>query len=119
MAKSKIKNQKSKLLSQSSVLNSHNSIDIDRVAKLANLTLTGQEKIEFEKQLGEVLGYVSSLNELNTDKVEPIGHITGLENVSREDVAAPSLDQEQALANAKRTHNGFFEVEAIFTENDQ
>ncbi len=92
-------------------------INIDHVAQLANLTLNDKEKSLFERQLGEVVEYISKLNEINTEKVEPIGHITGLVNISREDKAAPSISQEDALANAKKTHNGFFEVEAIFEEN--
>lgn len=94
-------------------------IDIEHIAKLANLVLTAEEKVTFEKQLGEVLGYISNLNQVDTDKVEPIGHITGLVNVAREDVSAPSISQDQALTNAQKTHNGFFEVEAIFESNDE
>lgn len=93
-------------------------IDIDHVAKLANLPFTSQEKKTFEKQLTDVLSYISKLNELDTSKVEPIGHITGLVNVARDDQAAPSITQEQALANAPKTYNGFFEVEAIFEEQE-
>ncbi|MCR4325057.1 MAG: Asp-tRNA(Asn)/Glu-tRNA(Gln) amidotransferase subunit GatC [Candidatus Curtissbacteria bacterium] len=93
------------------------SIDIEHVAKLANLNLTPEEKTLFEKQLGEVVNYISKLNEVDTDKVEPISNITGLENVARDDEAAPSLSQGDALKNAKKTHNGFFEVNAIFEED--
>jgi len=92
-------------------------IDIGHVAKLANLKLTSSEEKTYEKQLGEVLNYVSKLNELNTDKVETISNITGMVNVSRGDEAKPSLSQEDALKNAPKVHNGFFEVDAIFGEN--
>ncbi len=92
------------------------NIDVDHVAKLANLTLSPTEKQIFAKQLAEVLDYVNKLNEINTKGVEPIGQITGLENVTREDESAPSLAQEDALKNAPRTHNGFFEVDAIFEQ---
>ncbi|OGD92967.1 hypothetical protein A2697_05540 [Candidatus Curtissbacteria bacterium RIFCSPHIGHO2_01_FULL_41_44] len=91
-------------------------IDIDYVAKLANLPLTSSEKKTFEKQLKDVLGYVSKLQKVDTRKVEPIGHITGLVNVLREDKTRPSISQQEALANAPKTHNGFFEVDAIFEE---
>lgn len=91
-------------------------IDIDHVAKLANLRLSAQEKATFQKQLERVLAYVSKLNEVDTAKVEPIGHITGLENIGRVDIPAPSLSQEQALANAPKTYNGLFVVDAIFEE---
>ncbi|OGE01104.1 hypothetical protein A2196_00105, partial [Candidatus Curtissbacteria bacterium RIFOXYA1_FULL_41_14] len=89
-------------------------IDINYVARLANLPLSDEEKKTFEKQLKEVLNYFSNLNEVNTKTVEPIGHITGLVDVVREDKTAPSISQEDALVNAPKTHNGFFEVEAIF-----
>ncbi len=91
-------------------------IDIEYVAKLANLPLSSKERKTFEKQLPEILKYVSKLNKVNTDEVESISHITGLVNVTRSDEPTPSLTQQEALANAPKTHNGFFEVEAIFEE---
>lgn len=95
----------------------HLKIDIEHVAKLANLTLSPAEKKMFEKQLSEVLEYINKLNEVDTKSVPPIGQITGLENATREDIPTPSLSQEDALANSPRTHNGFFEVDAVFAEN--
>lgn len=92
-------------------------IDIDHIAKLANLSLSPTEKQTFEKQLTEVLNYIDKLNQIDTKDVDPIGQITGLLNVAREDKPAPSLSQEDALTNAPRTYNGFFEVDAVFAEN--
>jgi len=93
------------------------TIDIDYVVKLANLPLTTAERKKFSEQLTAVLDYFKKLNEVDTSKVEPIGHITGLVNVTRADTTTPSISQEEALANAPKTHNGFFEVDAIFEEN--
>lgn len=87
--------------------------DISHVAKLANLPLTDEEKKKFEKQLEETITYVESLDKVDTKGVEPTSQVTGLENVTREDVVKPSLTQEQALSNAKQTHNGFFKVKGI------
>ena len=92
-------------------------IDIEHVAKLASLKLSVEQQRKLEKQLTEILSYVGQLEEVNTKNIEPIGQITGLENVTRDDEAAPSLSQEAALKNASRQHNGFFEVDAVFTEN--
>lgn len=105
---SKIKNQKSKAA----------EINIDHVAKLANLPLTSSEKKTFEKQLADILGYISKLREIDTKKVEPISHITGLVNVLRDDEAIPSFSQKEALSNAPKVNNGFFEVDAIFEERE-
>ena len=91
-------------------------IDIDYVSKLANLPLSNKEKALFEKQLKDILNYIAKLNEINTDKVEPIAHIVDLANITRGDETAPSLSQDDALKNAPKTYNGFFEVDAIFEE---
>ena len=91
-------------------------IDINYVARLANLPLSDEEKKTFEKQLKDVLNYIAKLNEINTDKVEPIAHIVDLANITRNDETRPSLNQDDALKNAPKTYNGFFEVDAIFDE---
>ena len=92
-------------------------IDVKHVAKLANLKLSSQEEVKFEKQLEETLSYIKNLDEVNTDSVEPTNQVTGLENVTREDAATPSFSQEEALSNSTSTHNGLFEVPAIL-ENE-
>ena len=87
--------------------------DISHIAKLANLTLTDEEKKKLEKQLEETVEYVNRLEEVDTKDVEPTSQVTGLENVTREDEIKPSLTQAEALQNAKSTHKGFFKVKGI------
>ncbi len=87
--------------------------DVTHVAKLANLHLNDSEKSKFEKQLGETLDHIENLNEVDTDNIDPTSNVTGLENVLRKDIVKPSLSQEEALQNAKSTHNGFFKVKGI------
>lgn len=92
-------------------------INVKHVSKLANLYLTSAEEEKFESQLEETVEYVEGLNEVNTTNIDPTSQVTGLENVTREDVIKPSLSQEEALLNAKSTYNGFFKVDAIL-ENE-
>lgn len=87
--------------------------DIKHVAKLASLTLTEEEEKKFSAQLEETVNYIEGLNEVNTDNVQPTSQVTGLENITREDMVRPSLSQEEALSNAKSTYNGFFRVKGI------
>lgn len=91
-------------------------IDVSRIAKLANLFLSANEKTKLEEQLEETIGYVEELNDVKTEKTEPTSQVTGLENVTRKDVVKPSLSQQESLSNAKSTYNGFFKVDAIFNE---
>lgn len=88
-------------------------IDVSRVAKLANLPLTEEEKKKFETQLSSILEYIEKLNEVDTKGIEPTSQVTGLENVTREDIATESLSQEEALSNTTAKHNGLFKVPAI------
>ena len=88
-------------------------IDVGHVARLANLTLSKREQDKFEKQLSGILSYVEKLKEVDTINVEPTSQVTGLENVTREDKASPSLSQRDVLENAKSVHNGFIKVKAI------
>jgi len=91
-----------------------NREDVEKIAKLANLDLSEGEKKLFAAQLSEVIDYnISLLKKVDTGSVAPVTNITGLENVLRKDEAAPALEQKDALANAKETHNGFFKVKAV------
>lgn len=91
-------------------------IDVAHVAKLSNLPISKEEENKFESQLSSVLDYANKLNEIDTKDAEPTSQVTGLENVTREDEAKPSLSQEEALKNTKSVHNGFFKAKAILEE---
>lgn len=91
-------------------------INVQHIAKLANLTISKEEEEKFEKQLSDVLEYVKKLDEVNTDNVIPTSQVTGLENVVREDTTSPSLSQKEALKNTRSTQNGFIAVGGIFEE---
>ncbi len=88
-------------------------IDVKKIAKLANLPLKEDEIKSLEKALIETLSYVNILEEVDTKGIEPTSQVTGLENVTREDIATPSLSQGKALANAKKKVNEMFEVPRI------
>ncbi|GIW61623.1 MAG: aspartyl/glutamyl-tRNA(Asn/Gln) amidotransferase subunit C [Patescibacteria group bacterium] len=92
-------------------------INISHVAKLANLTLTDEEKERFTSQLSTVIEYIEKLNEVNTDNIPETSQVTGLENVFREDNLKECLKQKDALSGAKQTYNGLFVVKGIL-ENE-
>lgn len=61
------------------------SDEVRHIAKLARLELSEAEIEKFSKQLSDILNHAKLLNEVNTDDVEPIAQITGLESVTFED----------------------------------
>lgn len=91
-------------------------IDIDYVAQLARLALSEEEKATFARQLGDILGYVAQLQEVNVDGIEPTAHAMTLENVWTEDEPAPPLAREDALRNAPAARDGMFVVPKVVEE---
>lgn len=71
---------------------------------------TGQIRQELQK----ILSYIETLNELDTDGVEPLSHVIGGENVFREDTVAPSADRDLLLSNAALKKDGCFMAPRTF-----
>ncbi len=88
-------------------------IDVKYVAHLARLNLTPAEEQKLSTQLGNILGYIEKLNELDVSNVEPTAHAVPLVNVTRADEVRPSLSNDEALRNAPGKANGLFIVPKI------
>lgn len=87
--------------------------EVEHVANLARLELSEQEKEMLTGQLSNILTYMEKLNELDTKDVEPTAHVLDVRNAMRDDTAAPSLDQDRALANAPEKAAGHYKVPKI------
>jgi aspartyl-tRNA(Asn)/glutamyl-tRNA(Gln) amidotransferase subunit C len=92
------------------------TIDIRYVAKLARLALTEEEVEIFGQQLGDLLGHVNALSELDTESVPATAQVVESRNVTRADVLAPCLDRERVLAEAPQRQGAFFRVPRIIAE---
>jgi aspartyl-tRNA(Asn)/glutamyl-tRNA(Gln) amidotransferase subunit C len=76
------------------------SEEIDRIAALAHLELTSDERVLFTRQLGEILGYAEQVRDVVTEGIPPTTHVLTPDTVFRDDEPRPSLGRETALANA-------------------
>ncbi len=90
-----------------------NEIDVKYVAHLARITLTPDEERKIGSQLGNILGYIEKLRELDVSGVDPTAHAVPLVNVTRADEVRPGLTNEEALMNAPAKANGLFMVPKI------
>ena len=75
---------------------------IEYVGILAKLELSDAEKEEAKKDMEKMLDYIDTLNELDTDGVEPMSHVFPVHNVFREDVVTNGDGSADTLANALR-----------------
>jgi aspartyl-tRNA(Asn)/glutamyl-tRNA(Gln) amidotransferase subunit C len=88
-------------------------IDVKYVAYLARLSLSPDEEQQIGAQLGNILGYIEKLKEVDVTGVEPTAHAFPLVNVTRPDEVRPSMSSEDALRNAPAHANGLFIVPKI------
>jgi aspartyl-tRNA(Asn)/glutamyl-tRNA(Gln) amidotransferase subunit C len=88
-------------------------VDVKYVAHLARLSLSPDEEQKLGAQLGNILGYIEKLKEVDVSGVEPTAHAFPLVNVTRADEVRPSMSNEEALRNAPAQANGLFIVPKI------
>lgn len=90
--------------------------DVEKIASLARLALTAEEKALYQEQLSAVLEYAGRLGELNIAEVPPTSSAVTLKNVMRRDVAQPSLPTGDALYNAARQQQDQYWIQAVLDE---
>lgn len=91
--------------------------DIEKIAQLAHLEITDDERRMFAPQISEIVTYVEQLNAIDTSNVEPaLGGLTpkGEQTKSdRDDEVQPSLGQRVALDQAPDPAAGHFRVPKV------
>jgi aspartyl-tRNA(Asn)/glutamyl-tRNA(Gln) amidotransferase subunit C len=90
--------------------------EVEKVSLLGRLRLSDAELDLMTEQLGQIVGYMALLAELDTDQVEPMAHAVEIANVFRSDEVRPSLDRSEALANAPHHDGEFYLVPAVLGE---
>jgi aspartyl-tRNA(Asn)/glutamyl-tRNA(Gln) amidotransferase subunit C len=86
---------------------------IDKLANLARLEFNDSEKEAIKKDLSKILSYVEKLNEIDTNGVEPLIHISDEVNVLRDDVAEETISQQEALKNAPDKNSDYFKIPKV------
>ena len=93
-----------------------NRADVEHVAALARLGLTGEEIERMVSQLNSILEAINVLAAADTSMVGPTAQVIPLENVMRDDDARPGLDREAALANAPLREGDHVRVPVVLEE---
>ncbi len=88
-------------------------MDIEKVARLARLALSEQEKETLGNQLDQILTYMEQLNRLDTEGIEPTSHAIPVYNAFREDQSRPSVPKEEVLGIGPDVEEGHFKVPRI------
>jgi aspartyl-tRNA(Asn)/glutamyl-tRNA(Gln) amidotransferase subunit C len=91
--------------------------DIEKIAQLAHLEITDDERRMFAPQIADIVTYVEQLNGIDTSGIEPaLGGLTPegeRTESSRPDEVQPSLGQKTALEPAPDPASGHFRVPKV------
>lgn len=75
--------------------------EIDHLAKLSDFSLSDEESDSLQGDLENIIKYISQLDELDTEGVEPTYQVFEMENIWRDDEILPQeADRETLLALA-------------------
>ncbi|MBI4887001.1 MAG: Asp-tRNA(Asn)/Glu-tRNA(Gln) amidotransferase subunit GatC [Acidobacteria bacterium] len=74
--------------------------DVERIAALAHLELTADEKALFTRQLADILTYAEQVRAIDTSGVPATAHVHADEGAERDDDPHRSLPVDEALRNA-------------------
>ncbi|MFA6017814.1 MAG: Asp-tRNA(Asn)/Glu-tRNA(Gln) amidotransferase subunit GatC [Patescibacteria group bacterium] len=93
------------------------TIDINRLATLAKIHVTDEEKTTLERQLLSILDYVGKLQEVDTSNIDAKASLIDSVNVLREDVVTSMRDERDAVVAAfPKSVGDALEVPGVFVE---
>ena len=92
------------------------SIDKDKIkhiSKLARISVEEKEIDSLSKDLSSIFSFIEQLNELNTDKVEPLSSILNEPLRTRRDEINDGKIREKILENSPQKSEEFFVVPKV------
>ena len=92
------------------------SIDKDKikhVSKLARISVDEKKIDDLTKDLSSIFKFIEQLNELNTDKVEPLSSILNEPLRSRKDEINSGKIRDKILENSPKKNEEFFVVPKV------
>lgn len=89
--------------------------EILNIATLARIGVSEKDVEKYQHDLSEILDYFKKLDELDVSGVEPIGHITGMENTFRSDKNNDfgKIGREGIMKNAPEVKDGYIKVKSV------
>ena len=86
---------------------------VKKIAHLARLEFNEEETVAIQKDMNQILDWMDKLNELDTDDVKPLTHMSAELNIFREDITSVTISHEEALKNAPKKDSDYFRVPKV------
>lgn len=87
---------------------------VEKLAQLSRLDFNEEEKATLQEEFGKIFDFVSQLQEVDTDNVEPMTSvIKNAQTPQREDNPQQQISRDNLQQNAPATEMGFFVVPKV------
>ena len=93
--------------------------EVKKIAELSRLSLTNEELKKRTKDMNNILDYMDTLNEIDTENVEELYNVHDMNNSLREDNYQSSLDKKDVLANSPNSNSDYIEVPLTVKKESQ
>ena len=87
--------------------------EVQKIAQLSRIELREGEVEKFQSELSTIIDYFGELQQVDTEGVEIVSSVTGLENVDRKDEVVAIDYQEDIMANAPERKDKYYKVKSI------
>ena len=86
---------------------------VARIARLARIRVTDDEKTHLASELSQVMDWIDQLQSVDTEGVEPLTSVVGARLKTRADIVTLDITRDDILANATEPMAGFFTVPKV------
>ena len=86
---------------------------VKHISKLSRISIEDEKAKKLEKDLNSIFKWIEQLNELNTDKVEPLTSIAETTLRLREDKILSENIRDEILNNSPKDNKDYFVVPKV------
>ena len=87
--------------------------DVKQVAENSRINISDEEAEEFTEDFQEILGMFDTLDEVDTEDVEPSFHPVDTDSKTREDEKEETLEVEKVFQNTGNKEDGYFKGPSV------
>ena len=99
--------------------NKVSELEVKKIAELSRLSLSSEELKKRTEDMNNILNYMDTLNEIDTENVEELYNVNDIKNSLREDNYEPSLDKKDVLANSPSSNSDYVDVPLTVKKDSQ
>ena len=93
--------------------------EVKKIAELSRLSLSSDELKKRTEDMNNIIHYMDTLNEIDTDDVDELYNVHDMNNALRDDSFEESLDKKDVLKNSPSSNEDYIEVPLTVKKESQ